>query len=368
MDIILIILTSLGLIGLIWLIILSYIKNSSSTLGSGALDQALTANRMELNQALKNSTDSIIKQLSQLTTTVHQNLEALRKDNHQQLDRMRQTVDEKLQSTLEKRLSESFKLVTEQLETVNKNMGEMQALATDVGDLQKTLLGVKTKGNWGEAHLENLLSEVLNPEQYVKDFKPRAKSDLKVEFALKIPADNDNILYLPIDAKLPLVKFEDLQTALNNGDKAKITKTRKALEAEIKQKAKEINKYINPPITTDFAVMYLPFESLYAEIASKPELIATLRQDYQIAIAGPSTILPMLAMLNLGYRSLTIQKNVSAVWQILRETQAEFSKFGELMVKADKKLTEASNVIRDASTKTRTIEAKFKKVQKIETK
>ncbi|MCY4010655.1 MAG: DNA recombination protein RmuC [Candidatus Saccharibacteria bacterium] len=339
---------------------------SDSGLSSDKLDQALKDNRLELSTGLKNTTDSINKQFTQLQTVISNALKELREDNHKQLDRMRQTVDERLQSTLEKRLSESFKLVDQKLETVHKSMGEMKALAADVGELQNTLTGVKTRGVWGEAHLGNLLDEVLNAEQYEKEFRSNPASSDKVEFALKIPAENGEVLYLPIDAKFPLTRFEALQQAISSTDKKAINHARKGLEAEIKNQAKKINKYINPPSTTDFAVMYLPLESLYAEIAQNTALVEEIRRKYKITLAGPSTILPMLAMLNLGYRSLMIQKHISEVWQTLVETQSEFTKFGDLIAKAKKKLDEASKVIDDAGSKTRTIENKFKKVQGIE--
>ena len=318
-----------------------------------ALGQALRDNRRELNESLKNTTDSIDKRLTNLQTVLSKNLEALRQDNHQQLERMRQTVDEKLQSTLEKRLTESFKRVDRQLEAVNKNMGEMQNLASDVGELQKTLSGVKTRGVWGEAHLSNLLSETLNPEQYETNFKPHDSRRETVEFALKIPGADGAVVHLPVDAKFPLTRFEKLQQALAEQKAEPITKARKALAAEIKTQAKNITKYINPPVTTDFAIMYLPLESLYAEIAQQTELVEELRRRHKIALAGPSTILPMLGMLNMGYRSLAIQKRVSEVWQILVETQEEFGKFGGLMEKAKKKLDEAGSVIESAGAKTK---------------
>ena len=332
----------------------------------GELNQALKDNRRELSESLKNTTDSIDKRLTNLQTVLSKNLEALRQDNHQQLERMRQTVDEKLQSTLEKRLTESFKRVDQQLEAVNKNMGEMQNLASDVGELQKTLSGVKTRGVWGEAHLSNLLSETLNPEQYETNFKPHGSRGETVEFALKIPGADGSAVYLPVDAKFPLTRFEGLQQALAGQKADSITKARKALAKEIKTQAKNIAKYVNPPLTTDFAVMYLPLESLYAEVAQQTELVDELRRRHKIALAGPSTILPMLGMLSMGYRSLAIQKRVSEVWQILVETQEEFGKFGGLMEKAKKKIDEAGSVIEDAGAKTRTIEKKFKKVQRLE--
>ena len=238
-----------------------------------------------MNDSLKNATDSINKQFANLQTVLSKNLEALRADNHKQLERMRQTVDEKLESTLEKRLTESFKRVDRQLESVNKNMGEMQNLASDVGELQKTLTGVKTRGVWGEAHLAGLLSETLNPEQYEVNFQPHGDRGETVEFALKIPGADGSALYLPVDAKFPLTRFEVLQQALSGQKAEEITKARKQLAAEIKTQAKNIAKYINPPTTTDFAIMYLPLESLYAEVAQATELVEELRRRHKIALA-----------------------------------------------------------------------------------
>ena len=331
------------------------------------LDKALADNRQELRSSLKDATDSLNKQFANLQTVLSTNLKELRQDNHQQLDRMRQTVDEKLQATLETRLTESFKRVDRQLEAVNKNMGEMQNLAAGVGDLQKTLTGVKTKGVWGEAHLENLLSETLNAEQYAKNFRPDPGSADEVEFALRIPGVDGSVVHMPIDAKFPLVPFEKLQQALEKNDSVRIEKARKDLKAEIKEQAKKIaKKYIHPPVTTDFAVMYLPLESLYAEASQQTDLVEELRRRHRINLVGPSTILPMIGLLNMGYRTLAIQRRVGEVWQILTDTQAEFGKFGELLDKAQKKLTEASSVIESAGSKTRNIEGKLKKVQRIE--
>ena len=348
---------------------LSARRSGSSEAGISAerLDGALKDNRQELSTGLKNATDSINKQFANLQTVLSSSLKDLRQDNHQQLERMRQTVDEKLQSTLEKRLTESFKRVDRQLEAVNKNMGEMQSLATDVGDLQKTLAGVKTRGVWGEAHLGNLLSETLNPQQYVKNFRPKAESSDGVEFALKIPSQDGSVMHIPIDAKFPLTPFENLQDALQANDTKAIDTARKNLQAEVKKQAKKISeKYIHPPLTTDFAIMYLPLESLYAEVSQQTNLIDELRRRYKINVVGPNTVLPMIGMLSMGYRTLAIQKHAGAVWQILHEVQDEFGKFGVLLDKAQKKLTEASNVIEDAGSKSRNIGGKLKKVEHLD--
>ena len=352
-----------------WFFSVRRFGSSKDGLSADQLDKALKDNRQELSSGLKNATDSINKQFANLQTVLSTNLKDLRQDNHQQLDRMRQTVDEKLQSTLEKRLTESFKRVDRQLEAVNKNMGEMQNLATDVGDLQKTLTGVKTRGVWGEAHLGNLLLEILNPEQYVKNFRPRTESAEEVEFALKIPSQDGSVLYLPIDAKFPLTPFENLQKALETNETKAIDSARKSLHTEIKKQAKKIaEKYIHPPTTTDFAIMYLPLESLYAEVSQQTALIDELRRQYKTNIVGPNTVLPMIGMLSMGYRTLAIQKHAGEVWQILQEVQGEFGKFGVLLDKAQKKLTEASNVIESAGSKSRNIGSKLKKVQRLDMK
>ena len=334
----------------------------------GRFDQSLGTHRQEMGLHLKNLSDSLNQQLVSQQALLNQSIKDLRQDNHQQLDRMRQTVDEKLQSALEKRLTESFKRVDRQLAEVNDSMGQMQALASDVGQLQKTLAGVKTKGVWGEAHLENLLSDILNPEQYQKEFRPYPRRADKVEFALKIPGDQaDEAVYMPIDAKLPLIDFEKLQEALVDGQLDVIKKARQALYRNLKSQAKKIStKYLNPPITTNFAVMYLPMESLYAEISQNAELIEELRQTYNVTVAGPSTILPMLGLLNMGYRSLAMRKQAGQIWSALIETQAEVFKFASLLERARLKLDEAGDVIDDASSKTRSLEKKFKRAQSLD--
>ena len=360
---IILLLLILGKSVVLWLVFMK-VKQSGAT--DSGLNSLLTNNRLEINQTLKNTTDSLNQQLTNMQTVLQKQQADLRADNNRQLEQIRQVVDEKLQATLEKRLTESFKRVDQQLEAVYKSMGEMQNLAVGVGELQRTLSGVKTKGIWGEAHLGNLLSEVLSASQYETDFQPDPRRKIKVEFALKIPGDDQTILYMPIDAKLPLNNFSKLQKALEDNESKKIEQARKALLADIKKQAKEIGKYINPPRTTNFAVMYLPLESLYAEISQHSQLIEELRLKFKITVVGPNTILPMLGILNMGYRSLAIQQKVGQVWDILLETQQEFMNFNQLLSKAKFKLEEVGKVIDDASSKTQTIEKKFKKVQKIE--
>lgn len=365
----------LNLVGVAWLGFM-WLRKQSSHNGAD-LEKALKDNRDELNSRLKDSSDSINKQLlgvsklqsdslAKLGEQIERRLKMLQDDNNKQLDRMRQTVDEKLQSTLEKRLGESFRQVGKQLESVHKGLGEMQTLATGVGDLQRVLNNVKTRGAWGEAQLGSLLEEILNPEQYLTNVITKTGSNDPVEFALKIPGKNDQTLLLPIDAKLPLDRYEALIKAAESNDKTTLITAQKSFEAQIKTEAKRISqKYIDPPATTDFAVMYLPIEGLYAEVVQRTGLIDELRKKYKISIAGPTTILPMLNFVQMGYRTLAIQKRTSQVWQVLTATREEFGKFGDLMDKAQKKLTEASNVIESASAKTRNIEGKLNKVQRI---
>lgn len=359
------------------LLLLAWFVSRGANGGDTNIDKALKDNRAELSSSLKDSSDSINKQLlgvSKLQNDalevygerIERRLKLLQEDNNKQLDRMRHTVDEKLQSTLEKRLGESFKQVGKQLESVHKGLGEMQNLATGVGDLQKVLSNVKTRGAWGEAQLGSLLEEILNPEQYLENVITKKGSTDPVEFALKIPGKEGEMLLLPIDAKLPLDRYEQVILAFEQNDKAMHDAANKALEAQIKLEAKRISeKYIDPPATTDFAVMYLPIEGLYAEVVQRTGLVDDIRKKYKVSIAGPTTILPILNFVQMGYRTLAIQKRTSEVWQVLTTTREEFGKFGALMDKAQKKILEASNVIESASAKSRNIEGKLNKVQRL---
>lgn len=370
--------TILLIANLIGLLLIAYVINSRSSNSSDGMANEFKENRKELSSTLKDTNDSINKQLLGITKLqndalgrlgqqIEQRLKSLQDDNNKQLDRMRHTVDEKLQSTLEKRLGESFKQVGKQLESVYKGLGEMQNLATGVGDLQKVLSNVKTRGAWGEAQLGSLLEEILNPEQYDTNVVTKKGSKDPVEFALKIPGNEDGqMLLLPIDAKLPLDRYEQLLAAQEASDADAHQAAGKALDAQIKLEAKRISeKYLDPPATTDFAVMYLPIEGLYAEVVQRSGLVDDIRKKYKVAIAGPTTILPILNFVQMGYRTLAIQKRTSEVWQVLTSTREEFVKFGDLMDKAQKKLTEASNVIESASSKSRNIEGKLNKVQRI---
>jgi DNA recombination protein RmuC len=305
------------------------------------------------------------KNMEKMREVVEKRLESLQKDNSEKLEAMRVTVDEKLHETLEKRFGESFKVVSDRLEAVHKGLGEMQTLALGVGDLKKVLSNVKTRGTWGEAQLGNLIEEILTPEQYEVNVKTKKTSRDSVEFAIKLPGSDDiKCVWLPIDAKFPLEDYQRLVAAEEQGDLPLIQELSKSLETRIKSEAKDINeKYLNPPYTTDFGILFVPLESLYAEILRKPGLFEQIRRDYKVIITGPTTVQAILNSLQMGFRTLTIQKRSSEVWNLLGAVKNEFSKFGALLEKTHKKMQETSDIIEDAVTKTRTIERKLDKVQ-----
>ncbi|MCK5296059.1 MAG: DNA recombination protein RmuC [Alphaproteobacteria bacterium] len=307
-------------------------------------------------------TGSLEKQQEGLRVNLDSKMKELREENSKKLDEMRQTVDEKLQSTLEKRLGESFKHVSERLEQVHKGLGEMQNLAAGVGDLKRVLTNVKTRGGWGEVQLDNLLSEILTAEQYETNAQTKEHSSERVEFAIKLPR---NVL-LPIDSKFPQEDYERLLDAIEEGDSQKIETISKDLERRIKSFAKDISsKYINPPNTTDFAILYLPTEGLFAEVIRRPGLVNNLQRDFRIVVAGPTTITALLNSLQMGFKTLAIQKRSSEVWQVLAGVKTEFEKFGEALGKVKKKLSEASNQMDHIDTRTRQMERKLKTVEKL---
>jgi DNA recombination protein RmuC len=350
--------------------------------------QEMSANLKSFNDSLlaamsnianlqKNQLDVFSGQLTSLTRMNEQKLEAMRAtveeklknlqdDNNTKLEQMRATVDEKLHNTLEKRLGESFKLVSERLELVSKGLGEMQSLANGVGDLKKVLTNVKTRGMWGEVQLENLLEEILTREQYAKNVVTKIGSNERVEFAIKLPGKDGTATWLPIDAKFPLEDYQKLVEAQEKGDIESIETAAKALETRIKSEAKDIKeKYIDPPNTTDFGILFLPVEGLYAEVLRKPGLSDTLRKDYRVSLAGPTTISAILNSLQMGFRTLAIEKRASEVWQLLGAVKTEFGKFNEILERTQKKLQEAANIVEDASKKSHTIERKLKNVQEL---
>lgn len=306
--------------------------------------------------------------MDKVREVVEKKLESLQKDNSEKLEAMRVTVDEKLHATLEKRFGESFKVVSDRLEAVHKGLGEMQTLALGVGDLKKVLSNVKSRGTWGEAQLGNLIEEILTPEQYEKNVKTKKSSRDNVEFAVKLPGNDDDVkqVWLPIDAKFPLEDYQRLVEAQEQSNLLLIEELKKSLETRVKSEAKDIrDKYLDPPYTTDFGILFVPIESLYAEILRKPGLFEQIRREYRVIIAGPTTTQVILNSLQMGFRTLTIQKRSSEVWTLLGAVKTEFGKFGDLLEKTHKKIQEASNTIESAVTKTRTIERKLNKVQNI---
>ena len=337
--------------------------------------------RMTENAGMqKGQLDSFSKQLGDMTKLNEKKLETMRlsmenqlrtlqEDNSKKLEQMRATVDEKLQSTLEKRLGESFKQVSERLEQVYKGLGEMRTLATGVGDLKKVLTNVKTRGTWGEIQLGNILEQILTSDQYGVNVATKTNSNERVEFAIKLPGqdpDKEKVVWMPIDSKFPQEDYQRLIDAQENADKELAEKAVKSLEIRIKAEAKQIReKYIDPPNTTDFGIMFLPVEGLYAEVLRRPGLCDMLQREYRIVVTGPTTLAALLNSLHMGFRTLAIEKRSSEVWELLGVVKTEFGKFGDVLAKTKKKLQEASNTINNAEVRTRAIERKLKKVQEI---
>ena len=324
--------------------------------------------RLELTERVESLRDKNDEKLELIRKTVEGKLENLQKDNADKLEKMRATVDEKLQSTLERRLGESFKLVSERLEKVQRGLGEMQGLASDVSDFKRVLTNVKTRGTWGEVQLESLLDQVFIKDHYVKQAALTPGSRDAVDFAIKLPDKNSKkgFIYLPIDAKFPLEDYQRLVVAEEKNDITEAEAAHKALINRIKLEAKSIKeKYIVPPTTTDFAVLYVPTEGLYAEVLRTPGLFESLQQTYRVTVAGPTTIAAILSSYQLGFRTLAIAEQTSQVWELLTTIKGEFGKFGDLLDKTRDKLVQATNTIDSASRKSRTIETKLGKVQKL---
>ncbi|MCB9219055.1 MAG: DNA recombination protein RmuC [Ignavibacteriales bacterium] len=324
-----------------------------------------------VEERLKSLTKTNEDKFDKLNEQVSKQLFEIQEKNEKKLEEMRNTVDEKLHSTLEKRLGESFKMVSDRLELVHKGLGEMQNLATGVGDLKKVLTNVKDRGTWGEFQLGNLLEQILTQEQYSKNVKTKQGSNALVEFAIKLPGKNqlkDDIVWLPIDAKFPLEDYQRLVEAREKADLNLIDESIKKLERNIKEAAKDIsNKYLDPPNTTDFAFMFLPIESLYAEVLSIPGLFDVIQREYKVTIAGPANFVAVLNSLQMGFKTLAIEKRSSEVWKLLSVVKTEFSKFGDLLDNTQKKLDLASKSIGDASRKSRTIERKLRDVHELPT-
>jgi DNA recombination protein RmuC len=340
------------------LLLVFLLRRQDDSLARGIREE-LAQNRQELSRTIKLFEDS-------LRETVERRLQALQDDNGKKLEQMRQTVDEKLNATLEKRLTESFRLVSERLEAVHKGLGEMQALASGVGDLKRVLTNVKTRGTMGEVVLGGLLEQMLSPEQYEKNVATRKGSLDRVEYAIKLPGHDDGHVWLPLDAKFPQEDYQRLLDARDAADAAGAEAALRQLIARIKLEAKTIrDKYIDPPNTVDFAIMFVPVEGLYAEILQTPGLHESLQREYRVSVTGPTTLCAYLNSLQLGFRTLAIQKRSSEVWELLGVVKTHFGKFGDLLEKTRKKLTEAGNSIEDASRKSRYIEKRLSRVQEL---
>lgn len=305
------------------------------------------------------------QRLERLRETLETQVKALQADNSQKLEAMRQTVDEKLHATLEKRLGESFQMVSDRLEQVHKGLGEMQTLAIGVGDLKKVLTNVKTRGTWGEIQLGTLLEQILAPGQFETNVATKPGSSERVEFAIVLPGrGGTETVYLPIDAKFPQEDYHRLLEAQELADAVGAELAAKALEMRIKAEAKDIrDKYLSPPHTTDFGILFLPVEGLYAEVLRRTGLYETLMREYHVTVAGPTTLAAILNSLQMGFRTLAIEKRSSEVWTLLSAVKTEFGKFGDILDKTNKKLQEAGNAIDAAATKSRAIERKLKGVQ-----
>ncbi|HZX32290.1 MAG TPA: DNA recombination protein RmuC [Rhodocyclaceae bacterium] len=305
------------------------------------------------------------ERFERLKAGVEGRLGAIQADNATKLEEMRRTVDEKLHATLEQRLGESFKLVSERLEQVHRGLGEMQTLAAGVGDLKRVLTNVKTRGTWGEVQLANLLEQVLTADQYGCNVAVRPDSQERVDFAIRLPGKDDGALvWLPIDAKFPIEDYQRLIEAQETGDVAAAEEASRAVEIRLKAEAKSIReKYVQPPHTTDFAILYLPIEGLYAEALRRPGLAEALQRDWRVSLAGPTTLAAMLNSLQMGFRTLAIEQRSAEVWAVLGAVKTEFGKFGEALAHTRKKLEEASSSIGKAETRTRVLSRKLKEVE-----
>jgi len=342
-------------------------KASREELGTNlnAFSETNKENNKSLNELVRQQFSDFSKQQSDIKETIEKNLKTIREDNTQQLTEMRKTVDEKLQTTLEKRLGESFKQVSERLEMVHKGLGEMQNIAKGVGDLKKVLSNVKTRGVLGEYQLENILEQILTPDQYSKNVATKKGSQAHVEFAIKLPGqDHDDEVWLPVDSKFPIENYDRLLNAYEEGEKDTIEHAQKVLLKTIESFAKDISeKYIDPPHTTDFGIMFLPVESLYAEVLRHPGLFEILQRKYRITVTGPTTLSALLNSLQMGFRTLAVQKRSSEVWKTLEAVKTEFNKFSGQLEKVDDQLSKASKSLYDLrNTRTNVMTRKLKEI------
>lgn len=346
-------------------------KTTTDTLVNtmGAMARSQKDNLVEVSSRVELLTTSNEARLDSLRATVDAQLKQLQESNEKKLEEMRTTVDEKLQSTLEKRLGESFKQVSDHLEAVQRGLGEMKNLATGVGDLKQVLTNVKARGTWGEVQLQAILELILTPDQYAANVQTKEGSSERVEYAVKLPGHDDHHtgpVWLPIDAKFPQEDYLRLVEASDNADVEAVKKAHDALIRSIEGSAKDINsKYVNPPDTTDFAIMFLPTEGLYSEVLREAGFLEKLQHNYRIVIAGPTTLSAILNSLRMGFRTLAIEKRSSEVWQVLAAVKTEFGKFGEVLDKVKKQLHTVGKTIEATETRTRAMQKKLKDVEQM---
>lgn len=332
------------------------------------LTKTLTELRDTVDRRILALTENNSEKQAELQKTLIEQLDKLRQGNEAKLEKMRETVDEKLQGTLEKRLGESFSLVSERLEQVQKGLGEMQTLASDVGGLKRVLTNVKNRGGWGEVQLARQLEDMLTSEQYAENVQIKPGSAERVEFAIKLPGrDDEQPVWLPIDSKFPQEDYERLLEAQERGEKSEIDAQLKVLERVILAQAKLIaDKYVEPPYSTDFAIMYLPTEGLFAEVVRNPGLVSKLQNTYHITVAGPSVLMTLLNSLQMGFRTLAIEQRSSEVWKVLSAAKTEFQKYGQVWDKLGKQLQTAQNTVREAGVRTRAVEKRLRSVETLE--
>ncbi len=387
MDIFLGVMGVMIVILLIIMIILLVRKNSSSTDATDfkamqerlirvegeigkinpAIDRNFRENRKEISENLERLQNSNTKSLELLRSGNEKKLDQMRQSNEKSLEEMRETVDEKLKASVEKRFNESFKSISTQLTQVYQGLGEMKNLATGVGDLKKVMEGVKTRGIYGEVQLGAIIEDILNKTQYEENVITKKGSSDRVEFAIKMPGkDSESLVYLPIDSKFPVENYSRLIAAYDSGEKAEIEKSSKALATDVKEQAKKIStKYLDPPMTTDFGMMFVPTESLYAEVLRIPGLSDEIRQKYHVSITSPSTLPVALNGLLMGFKTVAIEKRSAEVWQTLGAVKTQFGKFSDLLEGVQKKLQESANKIESAKTTSRSIERKLKNVEEL---
>lgn len=342
------------------------VKNLGDMIASSQNAYAISQSKSlaQLEERLKTFSLTNEQQLDNIRHSVENRLNYIQEDNNKKLEEMRKTVDERLKQSIEEKMNRSFSLVNERLEQVYKGLGEMQSLAVGVGDLKKVLSNVKTRGILGEIQLSAILSEILSPEQYEENVATKKGSKNVVEFAVKLPSDDDKFIYLPIDSKFPGDTYAALRDAIDEGDKIKIDLAAKALITRIKSEAKDIHdKYIDPPYTTEFAIMFLPFEGLYSEAVNRG-LVEILQRDYKVNIAGPSTMAALLNSLQMGFKTLAVQKRSAEVWEILGAVKQEFDKFGDVLEATQQRLDQANKELdKLVGVRTRQIQRKLKDVQ-----